>query len=42
MPRNLLHPERSIELCGFVYEQSQSGAICVAHADHINADGTIR
>jgi hypothetical protein len=42
MPRNLLHPERRIELCGFVYEQSESGAICVAHADHINADGSIR
>jgi hypothetical protein len=29
-------------LCGFAYEQSQSGAVYIAHADHINADGTIR
>jgi hypothetical protein len=32
----------AIGLCGFVYEASESGAILVTHADHINADGSIR
>jgi hypothetical protein len=35
-------PSGSIELCGFVYEQGPGRAILVAHADHINADGSIR
>jgi hypothetical protein len=29
-------------LCGFVYEQGIGHTLMVAHADHINADGTIR
>jgi hypothetical protein len=41
MPRNF-DPSGCIELCGFVYEQGPGRAILVAHADHINADGSIR
>jgi hypothetical protein len=29
-------------LCGFVYEEGLGHSLMVAHADHINADGTIR
>jgi hypothetical protein len=29
-------------LCGFVYEEGLSHVLIVAHADHINADGSIR
>jgi len=42
MPKNWSNPGDAIGLCGFAYEQSASGAICVVHADHINADGSIR
>ena len=28
-------------LCGFVYEEGPGHTLMVAHADHINADGTI-
>jgi Trypsin-like peptidase domain len=35
-------PQEAIGLCGFAYEEGPGGAIYVAHADHINADGYIR
>jgi len=42
LPKNLATIDDAIGLCGFVYEASQSGAILVSHADHINGDGSIR
>jgi hypothetical protein len=42
MPENLAEPGGKMWLCGFAYEQSQSGAIYAMHADYINADGTIK
>jgi hypothetical protein len=29
-------------LCGFMYEEGPGHSFMVAHADHVNADGTIR
>lgn len=42
MPNHFSAAGDTIGLCGFVYEQSQSGAIYVVHADYINANGSIR
>ncbi len=42
IPRNFTPNGTDSGLCGFDYEASESGAIYVSHADHINADGSIR
>jgi hypothetical protein len=42
LPKTLANIDDAIGLCGFVYEASDSGVILVSHADHINADGSIR
>ena len=42
MTRETATSKAEMFLGGFVYEASGSRALCVAHADWINADGTIR
>jgi hypothetical protein len=42
MTRETATTRAGLYLGGFVYEASDTGIICVVHADFINADGTIR
>ncbi len=42
IPRNFTPTGSDSGLCGFAYEASDSGVILVSHADHINADGSVR
>ncbi len=41
IPNKMSANQDAVGLCGFAYEASESGAIFVSHADHINADGSI-
>jgi len=42
VPKTLSTIDDAVGLCRFAYEANASGAILVSHADHINADGSIR